>query len=199
MSEAALPPPVTPPRSTFVTVLAWIFIALSAMATCIAVLQAIMFAFFFSHEAFSGPQMQAQLQHMPPASAFMARYAMAIFPVFWVSTVVMLVSAIGLLRRWNWARRLFIALLALGILWNLGGLILQHLMIGSITMPADPDNAALQGMRIMMTVIQVLSAIAAVAISVLFGWIIRRLLSAPIVAEFRRPRPTDSVEPAAQP
>jgi len=187
MPEATLPPPVTAPRSTFVTILAWIFIVISALSTCIALMQAAMFIFLIPHDAFSSPQAQAQMRQGPPILSFMVRHAIIIFPLFWSGAVAMLVSAIGLLRRWNWARWLFIALLAFGILWNLGSVIVQHLLIGSAPLPVAPDNAALQGMRVMMIVIQVVSAIMAVAISVLFGWIIRRLLSAPIAAEFHPP------------
>lgn len=187
MPEATLPPPVKAPRSNFVTIVAWIFIVISAIATCIALMQAAMFIFLVPHGAFSSPQIRAQMLQTPPVFAFLFRHTMVIFAMFWAGAIVMLVSAIGLLRRWNWARWVFIALLALGILWNLGSVIAQHLMIGSVPLPVAPGNAALQAMRIMMIVIQVVSAIMAVAMSVLFGWIIRRLLSAPIAAEFHPP------------
>ena len=108
------------------------------------------------------------------------------FFAFLVLALTTLGSAVGLLRRRNGARRVFIAILALGILWNIGGLFFQQTMMSEMQAfqpPGAPQDIQ-QQMRGMMAATQVFSAIFALGFSVLFGWIIKRLMSPGIVAEF---------------
>jgi hypothetical protein len=102
-------------------------------------------------------------------------------------SLLTLVSAIGLLRRWNWARLCFIGLMALGIAWQLAGLGLQYTVFSSIQ-SQFPGQAAHGGpdMTPFFLAIGVFSVIFALGLAVLFGWIIKRLLSPAIAAEFGR-------------
>jgi surface polysaccharide O-acyltransferase-like enzyme len=173
-------------RSTFVTVVAWIFIALSGFGTVIAALQNVMlFTVFRSPDA-------AQVLHappppgMPPAAAFMASHAYLFFVAFLVVSAFTLISSVGLLRRWNWARLFFVGLMVIGVVWNLGGLALQFSMFGS--MQEQFAVSAQQGapdMQPFFIAVAVVSVLFAVGFSVLFGWIAKRLLSPAVVAEFR--------------
>lgn len=170
-------------KSTFVTVLAWIFIVLSGFATLIGVLQNIMI-----QTMFNDPKMSEELakapQGVPAPVSFMASNFKLVFAALLACFVVTLISSVGLLKRRNWARLFFIGILALGIVWNLGGLLLQFTMFSSFPPPphtAQHEAAAFQSMFITM---MVFSVVMAVAFSVLYGWIIKRLLSQPIAAEF---------------
>lgn len=174
-----------PQRSSFVTVLAWIFIVISGYMTLGGIFQNIMLARFLPQmglEAALATHSAADVG-LPSFFAFMFRYFQLIAAVTLVVAVATLAASIGLLKRENWARRFFIALMTVGIVWNVVMVILQQVMISQMAgfgAPAD-FRAQLQFMRVAVFVV---SLIMAIAMSVLFWWIIRKLRSAPIVAEF---------------
>jgi hypothetical protein len=96
-----------------------------------------------------------------------------------------LVSSIGLLKRWNWARLCFVGLMLIGIVWQLSGLGFQFSMFSSMQQQFSPAAApGAPDLRPFIVAIAVVSTLFALGLSVLFGWIARRLLSAPIAAEF---------------
>jgi hypothetical protein len=176
------------PRSSFVTVVAWIFIVLAGFTTFISVLQNIMINTMFPLDELRTAR--ASEPGMPPFFDFIFGNIRLFFLAILVVSAVTCASAIGLLLRKNWARLVFIAILALGIAWNLGGLVLQQIMIDSMmkfpmtagkSVPADFEA----GMQGMMIAIRVFSAVFALGFSVLYGWLIKRLISPSIVAEFR--------------
>lgn len=170
-------------RSTFVTLLAWIFIILSGFGTMIFILQNIMV-----HIMFDMPEFQEALQTpMPGAPPFMA-FLMAHFRWFagllLLSTIVTLVASIGLLKRKNWARLTIVTMLILSIFSNLAGMVMQLMALPAMQaqFPAIPDAP---DMRIFMIAIAIFSLLITLAFTVLFGWIVKRLLSPAIVAEFQ--------------
>lgn len=175
----------TPPRSTFVTVLAWIFIVMAGSATLISIMQNLMIHVLFKDMALE-QALQAQPEGVPPVAAFLAGHARLIFLGFLLVSVATLVSAIGLLRRRNWARLCFIGLMGLGILWQVVGLVLQSSVFSS--MRAQFVQAAELGgpdMSAALPVIMLVSGLFALVMASLQGWIAWRLLSAPVAAEFR--------------
>jgi len=92
-------------------------------------------------------------------------------------------SAIGLLRRKNWARLTFIAIMVLGIIWNIGGFCLQISVFSSVgSVPAHADEAKF--FQALAAVVMIFSLVLALGFSALFGWIIQRLTSSPIRREF---------------
>lgn len=171
-------------RSGFVTSLAWIFIALAGFATLISVLQNIMVALMFP-----GDEMRAAIRHSKDAQpAIMVfafenfRYLVAGFLVLSAGT---LISAIGLLRRWNWARLVFIAVMAFGVLWNLSALPMAFYMSSLMTessayAPSDFDHS----FKLMWNIVSGVSVAIALAVAGLFAWIIKRLVSEDIRREF---------------
>ena len=173
-------------QSTFVTVFAWIFIALSGFGTVISILQNIMVQTVFRNPEVS-QAMQAPPPGAPPFTAFMVTHFQWFFLAFLLVSAFMLASSIGLLKRRNWARLSFIGLLSLAIFWQVGGLALQFSMFSS--MREQFSAAAVQGgpdMGSFFIAIAAVSVLFAVGFSVLFGWIIKRLLSPAVVAEFIR-------------
>lgn len=178
-----------PARSAFVTVVAWIFIALDGMGLFISLLQNIVVNTVFSFDRLHEAEMQAQSKmHVPPFFFWIFGHIRLFLGIFLIWTLIKFVSAIGLLRRQNWARLVFIGFLALGIAWNIAAIVLQQFFVSSMltAMPPPPNapknfNEVMQGMLIG---IRVFSAIFAIGFSVLLAWMIKKLLSPVIVAEF---------------
>jgi hypothetical protein len=175
-------------RSTFVTVVAWIFIVLSGFGTLIGILQNIMVQTVFRSGEF-GEAMQAVPPDpgLPPVATFMFEHFHWIFLAVLLVNLFMLASAIGLLKRRNWARRCFIAIMILGVVWQVVGLIMQATMFSFMR---DQFSAAqMQGapdMGPFFIAMGVVSVIFALAFGGLFGWIAWKLASKPIAMEFGR-------------
>jgi hypothetical protein len=164
-------------RSTFVTVVAWIFIVGSGFATLMSLMQNIMIHVMFNKDKFS------QLpDDMPAGASFMFEYFQLIILAFLLICILMLVSSIGLLKRKNWARLVFIFILSLGILWSLASLILQAVFFS--TMPEMSQSPEFQEFKAMQSIMQWFTAIISIGFAILFGWIIMRLLSSAIKQEF---------------
>lgn len=182
--QSGLAPPV---RSNFVTVLAWIFIAFAGFATFIALLQNVMIAFVFPLDDIHA-RASMDAAKMPAFFAFAIDHLRWFFLTFLLVSATTFVAAIGLLRRWNWARLLFIAILGLGVIWNIGGIALQQFMMSSMPMPMPPNAPKdfADGFDVMRKIIVVFSAFMGIGFAVLYGWLIRKLLSPAIRAEFTR-------------
>jgi hypothetical protein len=181
LDQASSTPP--PNRSTFVTVVASIFIAIAGFATLIALLQALMFTFMFPAGQFPPAGDAKGMEEMPAFFRFMIQNMHWFFVMFWSLSLLTLISAIGLLLRKNWARLVFVGLMAFGILWNLGGIVLQEYMMSSFPqMPAHAPPDA--GFETMMMVMRFAMGVFGIAMSVVFAWIIKRLVSRPVKAEF---------------
>jgi hypothetical protein len=175
----------TPPRSTFVTVLAWIFIVMSGMGTLVSLLQNVMIHLVLRDAALD-QALQAAPENVPAAMVFLAGHARLIFFGFLLGTLFTLASSIGLLRRCNWARWCFIGVMGLGIAWQLAGLAIQSSMFATMreqfalgAQMGGPDLGA------MIAVIAVIGAIFATGMIVLHAWLILRLVSPRVAAEFR--------------
>lgn len=179
-----MPPPL---RSYFVTVLAWLSMGMAGFAMLISLLQNLLLQWLFP------PAMQAHaMLPLPPAMPaplqWMFGHMAWLFRAFLLASTVTLIAAVGLLRRHEWARRLFIGLLGLAIAYHLLGLAWQWWFMGSMdafmrapAMPAGAD-AIMHGF---IRVIQVFSTLMALVFCVLFGWIIHRLRKAQVRDEFR--------------
>lgn len=178
-------PPPPGGRSTFVTVVAWIFIGLSACTALAGIVEAIVMHFIFSMP--NAPSLAQMQQHLLPGFGTVLANAQWYLLAFIAAGVAMLIASIGLLRRRNWARLLFIALLVLRVIVLVGGIVLQQWMLASMfdfertLHPNAQEEAALQGMT---AVVRIFSAIFTIGFIALYGWIIHRLRSRAIVAEF---------------
>ena len=184
----SVPRPIPATQSLFVTILAWIFIVLSGLAIFVALIQNIAIHLLFSSGQLpalpSNPRIQPQLA---PLAEFLVSHVRWILAGFLCLSVVAFVAAIGLLRRMNWARVAFVALMSLGILWSIAGVAIQYTIL-SATMPPVPAYAPDEFQshwEWMRTLMMTFSASMALIFTALFGWIIRRLLSQAIRREFR--------------
>ena len=184
---AAAPSPMPAPKSTFVTVVAWIFIAFSGFATFISLLQNLMVAIMPKSLLNQALQDTTVTRTMPAGARFMFSHFQVMVLVMFIVCVATLVSSIGLLRRHNWARLVFIALLGLGVLYNVSAIVLQRSMTSSFAAPFPADSAfgpAAQQFQQMFAAMKVTMFVFEIGFAALFCWIIVKLISAPIRAEF---------------
>jgi uncharacterized membrane protein len=175
------------PRSTFVTVVAWIFIVLSGFAACISLLQNVILG-LMPRDAFKSLQQDTMFAHtVPSGPRFMLAHVQLVVFVMLVVCLITLASSIGLLRRRNWARLLFIGLLGLGILYNVASVFMQDSMMSSFNTSFPTDSAfgqTRQQFTQMMQAFKAASLIFTVGLTALFAWIIAKLLSRSVRDEF---------------
>ena len=173
-------------RSGFVTGLAWTFIAFSAFATVMAILQNIMLALVFPVEEMRAAMQEAEKsQPMPGVFRFMFRHFQLFFIAFFALSVGTLISSIGLLKRKNWARLVFIGLMGLGVIWNLLGLAMPFFMtslVPEIPVQGQPELA--DNFRLMFTIMMGFTIAMCLAFAALFVWVIKRLVAEDIKREF---------------
>jgi hypothetical protein len=168
-------------RSLFVTVTAWVFILLGAVASASALLQNAGLASFLlglkgSHEP------------LPLLTGWLMRYLPWVVHAGLVFSLATLAAAVGLLLRLDAARRVFIGMLALTIAANLLGLWLQQELVQSLV-DATLSHAALpqQAASVFggfVTAARSMAVVMTLGACALLAWIIRRLMSAPVRQEF---------------
>ncbi len=175
-------------KSKFVTILAWISIITAGFTTFSSLIQNILASSIFP--AIGREQLSCNSEvtaYMPAILLFLISHIRFIFCMYFIVSAVTLVSSIGLLKRKNWARILFISILAMGIIWSLGGLFFQGKIMRAVIpeVPAYDDfpgvmsnfQAVFMGMRIFLSMM-------AVIIVIFYGWIIKKLVSKEIKKEF---------------
>lgn len=170
-------------RSLFVTATAWVFIVLAALASASALVQNAAVA-----SSMPAWQLAGQRQPLPLLTGWLLGYLPWVVGAGLVLSLATLASAIGLLLRLDWARRVFIGVLAVAIVANLLGLWLQHEVVQTLvnqtltraTIPAD----ALGVFGGFVTAARVMALLMTLGLCALCGWIIRRLMSAGVRQEF---------------
>jgi len=183
-----------PARSSFVTVVAWIFIVLSGFSTLIGALQNLMIRSMPFDQLNAALQDSTAVPFLAPARAIFSHFQLFVLAAFLLS-LLMLISSIGLLHRRNWARLVFIGLLVLGIIYMLGGLFLQQSFMSSFNksfsksfsaaVPQDSlFRANAQQFESLFTAMRVFMIAFFFVIAGVFGWIVARLVSARVRAEF---------------
>lgn len=101
-------------KSTFITVLSWIFIVLSAFATLVSITQNILYHFFIK------PQFNIETEIKSDfilESLFFSNFGLILI----ISSILIIsffISSVGLLKRKNWARISIMVFLGLGITYN---------------------------------------------------------------------------------
>ena len=114
-------------RSLFVTTVAWVFIALALLASASALVQNAAVASLLPGWQTSGAQ-----HPLPLLTGLLIAYLPWVVGAGLVVSLATLASAIGLLLRLDWARRVFIGMLVLAIVANLLGLWFQHEVVQSV-------------------------------------------------------------------
>lgn len=178
-------PAAAPTRSPFVSILAWVFIVLSAGATAVSVLQNLMLYLLFPRAEFRAALAAgAHAQQIPWTARVMMNHFEIFVGAFLVISILMLVVAIGLLRRWNWARRLFILFMVMGIVWNLAGILLQYWWFSDLPLPPDEGGQFSGAMQAMILAMRIFTAFMAVVMGGVMGWVVWKLTRPHVAAEF---------------
>lgn len=170
-------------RSLFVTVTAWVFIVLAALTAASALIQHAAVA-----SLLPGPAAALPVQPLPLLTGLLLGYLPWVVGFALAMSVATLASAIGLLLRLDWARRAFIVLLGVAIVFNLLGLwlqqeVLQSLVQSTVTRaPLPPQAADVFGGFVAAT--RMMAALVTLAACATLGWIISRLMSPTVRQEF---------------
>jgi len=172
-------------RSRFITVLAWIFIVIGGFAAFTSGIQTLMLAFFPLGQMAETMQTSHAGQTAPSWLFTILSYAPFITAAYFALTAFVFAAAIGLLKRRNWARIAFVWIMVLGIVWNLAGLAIP--LFGFPTFLLSMENTSpdvAEGLGFLRNAMFVFMGGMALLFTLLFGWIIRTLLSPRIRAEF---------------
>lgn len=162
-------------RSTFVTVVAWVFIIGSGFGSLAAIMQVIAVSIMFSRDDL--PAMPADV---PLMTQLMYQYLNLVVYGFSLLVIFTFISAIGLLKRKNWARLTFIVILGFAIFWQLGSIAMQLAFFPEITATGEGfkhfDN--------IYRLFQVFAIVTGIGVSGIFAWIIKKISTSPIAEEF---------------
>ena len=170
-------------RSLFVTVTAWVFIVLGALASISALVQNAAVAAMFP-----GLHVIGDAHALPLVTGWLMGYLPWVVGAGLVMSLATLASAIGVLLRLDWARRVFIGVLAFAIFANLAGLWLQHEVVQSVLsntfggLSLPPQALGVFGGFVTAT--RVMAVLMTLGACALFGAIIRSLMSPAVRQEF---------------
>jgi hypothetical protein len=165
-------------RSLFVTLTAWAAIVLAAVACAFAVIQQASLASWAP-----GLDAAVQSEPIPGASGLMLHYLPWVIGAGMLISVALLVAAVGLLMRHEWARRAFIVLAVIAILANLASLWLQQEFVQSLV-DATLSPAGLGVFGDVAGVSRLLAGTSVLAACGLLAWVIHRLMSPKVRREF---------------
>lgn len=170
-------------RSLFVTLTAWAAIVLAAVACAFGVIQQASLASFAP-----GFDALVQAEPMTADSGLLLRCLPWAIGAGMILSVALLVSAVGLQMRLEWARRAFIGLVGVAIAANLASLWLQHEFVQSLVDAAWAEPALrFQALRLFSgsaVAVRVASVVAALVASGVLAWVIHRLMSPKVRQEF---------------
>ena len=166
-------------RSRFVNFVAWMFILLAAFACEWAVIQ---------NATKPWASLAVDPSTLPGLTGQLVRHAPWVFSAAIALSLAMIVCAAGLLRRIEWARRVFIGLLVVAIGVDLAGLWLQqefmHLLVDSALRQTTLTQPAADLFGGVVTMARVLAGFITLVASVALVGIIRRLMSPSVRQEF---------------
>ncbi len=170
-------------RSLFVTVTAWVFIVVGVVASATALVQNAAVAALVP-----GLHVAGDTHPLPLLSGLLMGYLPWVVGAGLVISLATLASAIGLLVRLNWARRVFIGMLAVAIVANLAGLWLQQEVMQSVVSstlggaPIPPQVLGVFGGFV--TAARVMATLVTLGACTMLAWIIRSLMSPRVRQEF---------------
>jgi hypothetical protein len=162
-------------RPLFVTLTAWLFIVLATVLCALGLAQ-------------TGPGDAAVEQAATGYADLMQGAVPWLQGAGLMGACGLLVGAIGLLLRREWARRVVIVLLAIVMVANVAGLWLQYEFVQAMVNGTLQHNAlpaeAVQVVGQLVVVAKVMGFLLALMLSIGLGWMIRRLRSPIVRQEF---------------
>jgi hypothetical protein len=170
-------------RSSFVTALAWVFIALAGFSTFISIAQNVMIGIMFNPSHLNDISNAPGAENIPAFFRFMSSHIRLFFFSFLIISSTMLISSIALLKRKNWGRIVFMVIMWLSIAWIVSGVIMQFTMFPQMMQDFSDGNEA-ERFHLMFNVMRIFMLAFSAAFCGLFGWIIKKLSSESIKREF---------------
>lgn len=160
--------------TSFVTTVSWVFLVLGGMATLGSALQAVLVLTVFS----DAPEIASEVG-LEGMRGFAFQHPRTIAFSALAFSGATLLAAIGLLRRREWARRLMVIVLGLGVAYAVGAAAFQWMYFKEVMDEVAPEArsfyaATRNGAIAFATVVGVLAV-----------WLARKLCSEKIRAEFR--------------
>lgn len=183
-----------PARSTFVTVVAWVFICLGAAFALISGAELAGVLLLSEKTIQSAVNNSNALAHLPAYNRFFIDHMVLTLCLSLIALLLLFVTAIGLLKRKRWARPAMIALLSLAVIRYIVAVTMELLYFSPASIPAPPHASATEAAtyQSMMSIAMYGSAVFSLAIAAVFVWIIVRLMSPAIRAEFGEAAPAAS-------
>jgi energy-converting hydrogenase Eha subunit C len=178
--------PVGPvPRSTFITVLGWVGIAIAGGYGLTLILQFAVMQFFLGSGRVPTPDPDEFAAISPMIGWFVRN-----FRLYLISMIAIcmggVVASIGLLRRRPWGRVTTIAMMVIGIVWSIVSVVIAEMAVPNV--PPDPNVPG--GVATMFALAtwgaRIASALLALVSVLVFGWLIHKLRTPAIRAEFQR-------------
>jgi hypothetical protein len=182
MADASLIPHVH--RSRFVTGLAWTFIVMAGLSLLGSILQYMMMSAMLSDDSFALASAVGSGQ-LPAAAAYFLDNVRVFALLSLLTSAGILISAIGLLRRREWARVTFIVILSLSIASGVAVIALQYAVLSRSGILIPDASFEVQGMVDQMVPGIMFATGLMFAVHTAVGvWLILRLNSASIKEEF---------------
>lgn len=187
-----LPPPIpgsARPSGSFVTVLAWISIALALLGLLYGLMQTVMGlvlpADFYLRmlNPYGG-----EPPRLPPLMHWMYTNTLLMGVLMFVLSAIFLWVSWGVLKRREWGRKGFIAVLVLGTLWQFACIFaLPQFIEGMLAVQAGalPQGQAMPPeLESFMTAAMLMGGVVAVVFAALHLWIVWKLCTPAVRAEF---------------
>ncbi|HEX7047315.1 MAG TPA: hypothetical protein VF275_07075 [Gammaproteobacteria bacterium] len=164
-------------------IVGWVFVVFAGFGVLAGILQNLMLHLLFP----DGWQDEIAAGAVQVGAGFeIFQYFELIAGAALMVAILMLLAAIGLLRRRNWARLTFIGILCLGILWNIASFTWQVLFFREMFVPPQAAGEFQQQFEVIHHVGLWMAGVFALMLSILFGWIAWKLTRTAIKAEFKR-------------
>ena len=193
MSAVAPPPlpgkPRRAPAAGFVDVLGKLSLLLAVLGVLYALVQLVLVLLIPA--GFMDGMLEGNSEFLPALPGMLRWLLQNLLPMAWVtllSAVAFLAISYGVLKRSNAARLGFIVFMVLGTLMNFASiavLIAALDWVNAIGAKID-DEGVLQQIRASNMVSMAMGVVSAIAIAGLHGWIIYKLCTADVRAQFNR-------------
>ncbi len=166
-------------KSIFITVLSWILIVITGFTLFISIIQNIAMYTMVNEGMFN---------NVEPSTGsvftdFLFRNFKTIVILFGLITLLAFISAFGLLKRKEWARKTYVALFSIGILYMLILIVVQYFF------NKDFNNDFLRNdhdFNRTILIMQNLTTAFEIGMGVLFGWLLSKIVSKNIKNEFNK-------------
>ena len=168
-------------NATFIILISWVFILIGGFIALGTLMQSLMLTFLFSNEEFAAA-MQLSSQDMPAQAAFMLDHIRSISWSAFAIAALLVAASVGMLRRKQWARLLFIGMMWLFAVITVTMAVVQ---LGYLSNLSTGDQELPEGFIKLLEATKLMSLLFAIGLGGLFGWLAWKLGRPAIKAEFQ--------------